>query len=66
MICSVVWFDLTARCQNSLLRYENLVQIRCLLEGMPPEEMLSNWGQILPKYMEQWGLERGKVGGELF
>ncbi|KAF5835320.1 hypothetical protein DUNSADRAFT_7552 [Dunaliella salina] len=41
--------------------YENLVQIRCLLEGMSPEEILSNWGEILPKYMQHWGLERAKL-----
>eukprot|EP00967_Tisochrysis_lutea_P113844 scaffold180956_cov18-Tisochrysis_lutea.AAC.1 len=32
---------------------------------MSPEEILSNWGEILPKYMQHWGLERAKVGAKL-
>lgn len=38
-----------------------MIQIRCLYEGMPVEEMLADWGTILPQRMAQWGLERAKV-----
>lgn len=47
-------------------RYENLVQVRCLLEGMAPDEMLQNWGTILPQYMQKWGLDRAEVRGFRF
>ena len=32
----------------------------------PSEEILNDRSQFLPKYVEQWGLEMGKVGGALF
>lgn len=38
--------------------YENVVQVRCLLEGVGVEEMLAHWHELLPQYMERWGLER--------
>ena len=43
-------------------RYENLIQVRCLLEGVEVEDILDNWHAILPEYMEKWGLERKEVG----
>lgn len=43
-------------------RYENIVQIRCLLEGVGVEEMLADWGRLLPVHMEKWGLDRAEVG----
>ena len=41
--------------------YENIVQIRCLLEGVAPQEMLQTWHDMLPAYMQRWGLDRGEV-----
>jgi phosphoglycolate phosphatase-like HAD superfamily hydrolase len=38
--------------------YENIVQIRCLLEGMEVDEMLEGWHQILPAMMKKWQLDR--------
>lgn len=45
-------------------RYENIVQIRCLLEGVEPEDMLQSWHAMLPEYMQRWGLDRAEVGGK--
>lgn len=39
--------------------YENIVQIRCLLEGINVEDMLENWSTMLPEYMQKWQLDRG-------
>ena len=42
--------------------YENLVQIRLLLEQLvSPEEMLSDWHTLLPHYMQTWDLNRDDV-----
>jgi len=42
--------------------YENVVQVRLLLEGLlSPEDMLDTWGAQLPKYMREWGLDRGEI-----
>ena len=41
--------------------YENIVQIRCLLDGVSPEEMLQGWHDMLPAAMQRWGLDRGEV-----
>ena len=45
------------------------MQIRCLLEGVTPQEMLQTWHDMLPEYMQRWGLDRGEVrpggGGSL-
>ncbi|PSC71072.1 hypothetical protein C2E20_5531 [Micractinium conductrix] len=38
--------------------YENIVQIRALLEGVQPEEMLVSWHDMLPKLMQKWELDR--------
>lgn len=37
------------------------MQIRCLLEGVTPEEMLRTWHDMLPTYMQRWDLDRGEV-----
>lgn len=42
-------------------RYETIVQVRCLLEGVEVQDMLDNWGTLLPHYMEHWSLDRGEV-----
>ncbi len=42
-------------------RYENIIQIRCLYEGVTVEDMLANWGTMLPSCMQKWGLERNEV-----
>jgi hypothetical protein len=39
-------------------RYENIVQIRCLLEGAGVDEMLDTWDSMLPAAMARWGLQR--------
>jgi len=41
--------------------YENVVQIRCLYEGMGVQEMLDGWSSILPAHMKTWELERAKL-----
>jgi phosphoglycolate phosphatase-like HAD superfamily hydrolase len=38
--------------------YENIVQIRCLLEGVRPQDMLENWSAMLPECMDEWNLDR--------
>lgn len=46
--------------------YENVVQIRLLLEGMPADELLRDWrARVLPEAMARWRLER-KLLVELF
>ena len=42
-------------------RYENIVQIRCLLEGVDPDEMLLHWHDMLPQYMQRWQLDRAEA-----
>jgi hypothetical protein len=37
------------------------VQIRCLLEGVDPQDMLLTWHDMLPQYMEHWQLDRNEV-----
>lgn len=50
--------------------YENLVQVRCLLEDVPGteaaetsvERMLRSWSaEMLPRAMERWGLRRAEL-----
>jgi hypothetical protein len=43
-------------------RYENIVQIRALYEGVGVQEMLDTWHKMLPKKMKEWGLDRQEVG----
>jgi len=39
--------------------YENIVQIRLLLEGMPADELLRDWrARVLPEAMARWSLDR--------
>jgi len=47
--------------KNIDLRFENIVQIRCLIEGVDPENILSSWSTILPDCMTKWGLDRAEV-----
>lgn len=42
-------------------RYENPVQARCLLEGIPPNTILADWHSILETKMAEWKLERAQV-----
>jgi len=41
--------------------YENIVQVRCLLEGVTPADMLDNWSTMLPEYMAKWDLDRSSL-----
>ncbi|BDA48771.1 hypothetical protein COCOBI_12-4530 [Coccomyxa sp. Obi] len=41
--------------------YENLVQIRCLLDGDTEEDILENWHTILPDRMARWQLDRSEL-----
>ncbi|GLC38636.1 hypothetical protein PLESTB_000454800 [Pleodorina starrii] len=41
--------------------YENVVQIRCLYEGVSVDEMLAGWEKMLPARMSQWGLNRAEM-----
>ena len=38
--------------------YENVVQVRCLLEGVTADDMLESWGTLLPSKMDEWRLDR--------
>lgn len=44
-----------------MCRYENIVQIRCLYEGITVQDMLDTWHKMLPKKMKEWGLDRQQV-----
>lgn len=44
-----------------LVRYENLIQVRCLLEGVQPDDILANWHSILPDHMSKWQQDRQEV-----
>lgn len=56
-------WDTERRTQSVLFcrRYENLVQVRCLLEGVDPQDMLNSWHTMLPACMQKWGLQRSEV-----
>lgn len=42
--------------------YENIVQIRCLYEGVAVDDMLATWhSNMLPSYMKKWELDRDEV-----
>ena len=41
--------------------YENLVQVRCLVEGVAPDAMLEGWPAMLAARMEEWKLDRTDV-----
>eukprot|EP00803_Ostreobium_quekettii_P000623 evm.model.scf_313EXC.3 EVM.evm.TU.scf_313EXC.3 scf_313EXC:25657-29939(-) len=41
--------------------YENIVQVRCLLEGVKVDDVLENWSELLPQYMAKWELARDKL-----
>jgi hypothetical protein len=56
IVCTGLHHEFACRC-----RYENLVQIRCLLEGVDPQDMLLHWHDMLPEYMQRWQLDRLQV-----
>ena len=56
---------LTTNC-DSRFRFENLIQIRCLLEHIPTDDILSSWHTLLPQYMAKWGCTRQEVRNVLF
>uniref|UniRef100_A0A7S0VAF5 Uncharacterized protein n=1 Tax=Polytomella parva TaxID=51329 RepID=A0A7S0VAF5_9CHLO len=41
--------------------FENVVLIRCLLEGVPVEKILTNWSTILAEKMVLWNLNRNEL-----
>lgn len=41
--------------------YENIVQVRALLEGVETGAMLAGWTEMLPTLMDRWGLERSAM-----
>ena len=47
--------------QGAPCRYENLVQVRCLLEGYSEDDILREWHSILPECMQRWQLDRQEV-----
>ena len=47
---------------NFMGRYENLVIIRCLIDGERPENILRDWQPIRDAYMQRHGLDRSDVG----
>jgi len=44
--------------------YENLVQVRCLVEGVRAEEMLADWPGMLAARMADWKLDRADVSSK--
>lgn len=42
-------------------RYENLIQVRCLLEGISTDDILNDWHRLLPEYMDKWKQSRKQV-----
>lgn len=46
---------------NTMCRYENLVQVRCLLDGTTEDDMLQHWHTLLPDRMARWQLDRSEV-----
>ncbi len=44
-----------------IARYENLIQVRCLLEGVASDDILQNWHTILPECMDKWRQSRKEV-----
>lgn len=42
-------------------RYENIVQIRALYEGVSVQDMLDTWHKLLPRKMKEWSLDRQEV-----
>jgi hypothetical protein len=44
-------YDHLQVCTVSACRYENIVQIRCLLEGVDTDQMLEKWHVMLPQSM---------------
>lgn len=49
-----------------LCRYENLIQVRCLLEGISTDDILNDWHRLLPEYMDKWKQSRKEVTSHLF
>lgn len=43
--------------------YENVIQVRLLLDGIDPKDMLESWGTMLPKAMEDLRQVGGQDGG---
>ena len=41
--------------------YENIIQIRLLLDGTDPQDMLNHWSDMLPKAMEKYKCDRGEL-----
>ena len=41
--------------------YENIIQLRALLEGVSVAEMLADWRTMLPEKMAAWQLDRGDM-----
>lgn len=37
------------------------MQVRCLLEGVPVDDILADWHGLLQEYMQRWQLDRSKV-----
>ena len=58
---SLTLFTLPRVHPSNCARYENIVQIRCLLEDISTDEILSNWSELLQKFMHQWQLDRAEV-----
>lgn len=42
-------------------RYEFMVLVRCLLDGVTPEQILADWHPILEERMASYGLDRAEV-----
>lgn len=45
----------------AICRYENLIQVRCLLEGVSTDDILNDWHTLLPEYMDKWKQSRKEV-----
>lgn len=52
-------FAVVSRCFAH--RYENIVQVRSLLEGESVDNILENWHSILSDLMQKWDLDRSQA-----
>jgi hypothetical protein len=41
--------------------YENIVQIRALLEGVQVSDILHRWHEVLPQKMQEWDVGRAQL-----
>jgi hypothetical protein len=52
-----------ACCHDAVMSagYENIVQIRALLEGVQVSDILHRWHEVLPQKMQEWDVGRAQL-----